>query len=733
MAAQPRLSKQAHAGLIPVRALLIGLVLVCLVPGIIAALLLFFRLYDDGRIQLEKSTIYTARTLAQSVDSQLLKVQGAAQALAFSNALATHDFASFHRDARALLAASDIGSSVIVAELDGQQIINTLLPYGSPLRRYTDLTQINQVRATGLPVVSGMYIGAITRTTKVNVTVPVMAEGKIAYVLSIGVPSQQLTKILHDQQLPPDWIVAIFDRGGTIAARSAAAEQFVGTQGVQKLTQRMRVSAEGSIESTTRDGIPVLSVYSRAPVSHWGVAIGIPIRILEAELSRTSTLLGASIAILLGLGLGLAAMLGTRIARSVKVLIRAANALGEDRPIPPGKVHFLEADNLARAMDHAARLLALRAQALLQSHAIIEEREGELRRAQNVARLGSWTWDAASGAVVTSEEIHNIFGMSAMPPFEQQLDTIYPRAAWEKIRDSALRAFTTGIGYDLDLAARHADGHTLWVNTRAEAVRDRLGNITGLRGTLQDITERKNVEKVLLQSRLELRKLADHQESVREAERRRIARDIHDDLGQNLIALRMDVSMISHQLAATQPVADRFASVLNQIDVIVDSVRAVINDLRPSVLDLGLHAGLEWLVEEFTRRSGIGCALDIDDDDLDMDDQRATALFRIVQEALTNIIRHAYASHVEVTVRRNSGDLLVQIADDGIGLPGESERKANSFGLIGIEERLHAMAGSVVIASAAGRGMVLTIRIPVIVAEPNQTTLLYGTTAASHS
>jgi signal transduction histidine kinase len=142
------------------------------------------------------------------------------------------------------------------------------------------------------------------------------------------------------------------------------------------------------------------------------------------------------------------------------------------------------------------------------------------------------------------------------------------------------------------------------------------------------------------------------------------------------------------------------------------SMRAIINNLRPTVLDLGLNAAIEWQVREFQRRTGIVCGLMMDEEDFILDDNRATALFRILQESLSNVIRHARANRVDVELHRKGSDLVMKVADDGVGAFPDCRRKTNSFGLIGIKERISAFGGELGISSGEGKGTTLMITIP---------------------
>jgi signal transduction histidine kinase len=231
-----------------------------------------------------------------------------------------------------------------------------------------------------------------------------------------------------------------------------------------------------------------------------------------------------------------------------------------------------------------------------------------------------------------------------------------------------------------------------------------------------EIEVRKRIEEELRQSKEQLRQLTIHQESVKEGERKRIAREIHDELGQNLLALRIDVSLLHARTAHGHPrLHERANATLQVIDASMKSVRAIINNLRPSTLDIGLHAAIEWQVKEFERRSGIACELlgDHDHSDEGLDENIATGVFRILQESLTNVSRHANATQVKIKLQRDKDRLFLQVLDNGVGIPLGCRRKANSFGLLGIQERVSQMDGELVIGNVEQEGgTVLTISIP---------------------
>ena len=231
-----------------------------------------------------------------------------------------------------------------------------------------------------------------------------------------------------------------------------------------------------------------------------------------------------------------------------------------------------------------------------------------------------------------------------------------------------------------------------------------------------DITERKLMNGALRQSHAQLRQLALHLETAKEDERKRISRDIHDELGQNLLALRIDISMLSARTQHSHPrLHGRVASVLGNIDTTIKSVRGIMNELRPMALDLGLQAAIEWQVGDFRKRSGIACQLHIRDEALfsAIGSQVEIALFRIVQEALSNVMRHAHASAVELEFHSDARAVYVSISDNGVGITSQQQRKKQCFGLIGIRERVRALDGQVEIgAPPSGSGCRLWLQVP---------------------
>jgi len=230
---------------------------------------------------------------------------------------------------------------------------------------------------------------------------------------------------------------------------------------------------------------------------------------------------------------------------------------------------------------------------------------------------------------------------------------------------------------------------------------------------LRDVSERHLVQQKLARSHDQLRQLSSALQSIREEERTHIARELHDDLGQLLASLRMDLALlvrVDHLPEASLRLIDGMET---NLLTAITSLRRIATNLRPRALDEGgLYFALQGLRDEFVERYGIACTLLADEAELRLDDAASTAVFRIVQEALTNIARHANAGNVALNLYRTNGELLVTVQDDGRGIRAEDMEKAASLGLVGMRERVWAMQGEITIASDDPPGTRIDIVLP---------------------
>lgn len=229
---------------------------------------------------------------------------------------------------------------------------------------------------------------------------------------------------------------------------------------------------------------------------------------------------------------------------------------------------------------------------------------------------------------------------------------------------------------------------------------------------VMDLSAKKRMEKELLDSRQQLRDLAAHADTAMENERKRIAREIHDELGSLLTAMKMDISLL--RMETKEPTRDFRRRLYSMQCILEDAIRVtrqIASELRPAVLNLGLLAAVEWLAENLRQRSAIACSIKASGE-IPLADARATALFRIIQESLTNIVRHANASEVSINITLDDGMLRLEISDNGCGFDPDAIGN-HSFGLLGISERLEALAGNLVIHSSPGCSTTLHITMPI--------------------
>lgn len=267
----------------------------------------------------------------------------------------------------------------------------------------------------------------------------------------------------------------------------------------------------------------------------------------------------------------------------------------------------------------------------------------------------------------------------------------------------------------------HRDGTPIAVEVVATPLFED-GQLVGAVTVMQDIRARKAARQELLDARRRSQELSAHLQSVREEERTRIARELHDELGQMLTALKIDVSWLRQRVPADEaPLQNKIAGMTRLIDDTVDWVRRMSAELRPVMLDdLGLRAAIEWLLEGFAQRHDISCRLEADDADFRLPGESGTAAFRIVQECLTNVARHAAARQVCVGLHQREGGLELSVSDDGCGFVPDTRGPRRSFGLLGIRERAENLGGSYALDSAPGCGTRVRVRLPLVPLEEEQ-------------
>jgi len=348
----------------------------------------------------------------------------------------------------------------------------------------------------------------------------------------------------------------------------------------------------------------------------------------------------------------------------------------------------------------------------------LQEQRTLLAEAQKVAGLGCWEWDPASGRVTWSEQLYRIFGVEPQgyrPSFESYLERVHPEDR-QQTGAMVARALMDGRPFGFDERILRPDGSLRYLRSRGEVVRDPEGRVLKLLGACFDVTEQKGSEAALREAAASLQALTRRLVEAEEAERRRIARELHDRVGQNLSALNINLDIVLGELGESGPheLRVRLRDSLALVDGTLQTIENVMAELRPPLLDeYGLGAALGWHAEEYSRRTGLA----IEFDDLarsrirDLRPEGAAALFRIAQEALSNIARHANARKVRLLLESDERELALTISDDGAGFdPGAAP--ATRWGMTAMRERALAAGGQLEIDSAPGRGTTVRAAVP---------------------
>lgn len=258
-----------------------------------------------------------------------------------------------------------------------------------------------------------------------------------------------------------------------------------------------------------------------------------------------------------------------------------------------------------------------------------------------------------------------------------------------------------------------------WFDTVKTPLLDAQGQVLGIVGISRDITDRKEMERNLRESRTQLRELSAYLQTVREEERSRISRELHDELGQSLTAIQLGLGSLKERHGDRTAWNETLSELQHLTGQTVKAMQLLASDLRPPVLDdLGLQAAIEWQLKDFTRRSGVPHELHLPQTPFLCDADASTALFRIVQEALTNVSRHSQATRVTVTLQAGQAGIRLSVADNGRGMDEQLAVAPSSLGLIGMRERTLMLGGRLFITSSPGSGTTVDVHLPASLTPP---------------
>ena len=311
-----------------------------------------------------------------------------------------------------------------------------------------------------------------------------------------------------------------------------------------------------------------------------------------------------------------------------------------------------------------------------------------------------------------------MLGYSVEEALGKHISFIYPEEDSEFLEREVIAPVKTKGTHQIEVRRRTKFGALRFAQLSLTLLKDDTDSPVGIIGYSMDITDRKRGEEALLNSRNQLAALAVRLESVREEERTRIALEVHDVLGQALTGLKLDVAWAHKRISesiepAHVAVLARLTSARELLDSTIQSVRGIATTLRPGVLDeLGLEAAVEWQAREFQHRTGIACATTIWPRNMVLGPEQSTALFRILQEILTNVARHAHATHVDIRLEQSGEHVSLQVRDNGRGISGVEQSGPEAFGLLGMRLRAQQQGGTFDIQGTSGTGTMVTVRIP---------------------
>ena len=486
-----------------IQARLVILILATVLPLVGLASFAMIRTVDGERARIQRDVGDRVENLLAAVDRQIASIQAELQVLAVSPSLQSGDFAAFDRQMREALKIR--GTSIVLHDTKAQQLLSTNRPFGEPLPRATNSEMHDRVVETGKPQISDLIIGAVLRRPILTVGVPVFRDGKVAYVLAMGLGPEILSALLDEQNLPRGWNARIFDRNCLIVAHNNGLGRLIGQPATPALRAQISKGSEGWFPGVTRDGVPVYSAFRRSPISGWTVAIGLPREFVDSPLRRTQWLAFGGGGTAFAVSLALAWWMARAIRRPVESLTATARALGSGEPAgaPVGGVR--ELDQIGDALRATAAALEQRARARERAEAALRASEVRFRMlAESLPQL-VWTCSPDGRVDYLSRQWLDYTGMSAAEPLDSQRlkrvihpdDLAATTASWGAAAEGRAP-------YDLEHRIRAADGTYRWFKTRGTPVRDAAGQTIRWFGTCTDIQDIVEARNTLARSREQL-------------------------------------------------------------------------------------------------------------------------------------------------------------------------------------------------------------------------------------
>lgn len=701
--------------------------LILLVTAVAVPLVLFsgFLLVRNVKAQAretERLVRDRAHLLAEDVDREVARLIAAAEVLATSESLVVGDLATFHR--RAVEVRDHLGTNVVLRDLANQQIVNSRVPWGTPLPANSGLVTDQRAIATRKPQVSGLVTGGVTRAPHLIVVVPVICDGDVRFLLSLTITQERLQTIVSPERLPRGWRAGVIDEDGTVIARSHQAEQFVGQSLPTDMWAGMRDAPEGVHRAINLEGVSAFQAYSRSGTTGWVVAASVPQSLMAVPARETLLLFVGGGLVLVLIGIAAAMGLGRRLMRPVVQLAEAAEALGAGRLPSADAGGVLEIDAVGKAIRNAAIL--------------IQQREADL--AESEARNRAMVQTAADAMVVIDDAgiiqslnpaAERIFGYRAEEASGHTVRLLMPEPCRSADDVDVVTCLSMGDrrgnGAGRDLMGRRKDGMIFPIELAIAEWTS--GKRRYFNGIIRDITERKSAEDALRASKAEA-------DRANIAKSKFLAAASHD-LRQPVQAMMLFQSALEERLDGHPafPLLKSLGEAMGGLRMLLDSLLDVskldAGLIVPTPVDMPVGPLLERLGAEYHAQAAAkelrlrvvpsGATIRSD----------PALLERILRNLIENALRYTERGGVLIGCRRQGGNLHIDVIDTGIGIqpnkheeifeeffqvgnPERDRSKGLGLGLAVVRRLARLLGHRIELRSLPGRGSMFRVEVPVV-------------------
>ncbi|HYP17696.1 MAG TPA: ATP-binding protein, partial [Opitutus sp.] len=486
-------------------ALLVGAVLL---PAAVLVAWLIYAGYQDERRELERRLIAAARAVSLIVDSEMAEREALLQGLATSGRLQRGDLLAFREQAK--VAARGADEWIVLIDTQGQQLVNTLLPPDAPLPLTAFKPEFRETVEAGRTYISNLTMGPASKRPVLFTAIPLFEGGQLRYTLNYAVTPAVFGPALSGSGVGPEWVVAIIDRNGVLAARSRQSEQFVGVKAGPLISEAITKSPEGVVESVTLDGVRSITAFTRAEVSGWHVVVAAPASELYASAERL-LVVALGVSLLLGVAASLLALwIGRGVVSAVNTLVAETEALGRGEPLQTADTGIEETNIVVRALAESGKRLVAREaelkeanESLTSAARALREKQERLDAARTAASTGTFVWHLDRGLFESDESLNALFALApgtGLRSVGQFLDLVHPedRPAVKQRLEQCARSESD---FAIEFRAVRPDGATRHLVSKGRAFASTEGNGRYIAAACVDVTERKQTEAEIARTR----------------------------------------------------------------------------------------------------------------------------------------------------------------------------------------------------------------------------------------